>query len=123
MSASTSRHQSLVHGWVDHGITTDDNMSPCVLSSFAKMLKQRWLQAVCVLEYCKQHVVVVCFTSQALRSAERAQRSSARMRDEGTDEIERVRCEMLDRMKELQPLPQLLKVCYCEYVCMCVWLL
>lgn len=38
------------------------------------------------------------------------ERNSRRMREDGSNEIERVREQMLDRMKDLQPLPELLKV-------------
>ncbi|XP_077968722.1 outer dense fiber protein 2-like [Styela clava] len=46
---------------------------------------------------------------EALLSAERAEREARRMREQGSDEIERVRKQMLQRMKDLQPLPELLK--------------
>ena len=45
-----------------------------------------------------------------MRSLERLERSSQRMREEGSDEIERVKNEMLEKLKQLQPLPQILKV-------------
>ena len=45
-----------------------------------------------------------------MRSLERLERSSQRMREEGSDEIERVKNEMLDKLQQLQPLPQILKV-------------
>uniref|UniRef100_H2ZEZ2 Outer dense fiber protein 2 n=1 Tax=Ciona savignyi TaxID=51511 RepID=H2ZEZ2_CIOSA len=46
---------------------------------------------------------------EALLSAERVERNSRRMREDGSSEIERVREQMLDRMRDLQPLPELLK--------------
>jgi len=46
---------------------------------------------------------------QVMRSLERLERSSQRMREEGSDEIERVKNEMLEKLKQLQPLPQILK--------------
>ncbi|XP_076822290.1 outer dense fiber protein 2-like isoform X1 [Clavelina lepadiformis] len=46
---------------------------------------------------------------EALLTAERVERSSRRLRDEGNGEIERVREQMLERMRDLQPLPELLK--------------
>nr|CAB3264551.1 outer dense fiber protein 2-like [Phallusia mammillata] len=46
---------------------------------------------------------------EALLTAERVERNSRRMRDDGNNEIERVREQMLDRMRDLQPLPELLK--------------
>lgn len=46
---------------------------------------------------------------EALLSAERAEREARRMQKQGSDEIERMRDQMLNRMKELQALPELLK--------------
>ncbi|XP_078495501.1 outer dense fiber protein 2-like isoform X2 [Ciona intestinalis] len=46
---------------------------------------------------------------EALLTAERVERNSRRMREDGSSEIERVKEQMLDRMKDLQPLPELLK--------------
>ena len=47
---------------------------------------------------------------QALLTVEKVERNSRRMREDGSNEIERVREQMLERMKDLQPLPELLKV-------------
>lgn len=46
---------------------------------------------------------------EALLSAERAEREARRMQKQGSEEIERMRDQMLNRMKELQALPELLK--------------
>ena len=52
----------------------------------------------------------VHYRAQALLTAERVERCSRRMREDGTCEIERVKEQMLERMKDLQPLPEILKV-------------